>query len=179
MKTTLGFNLSSITNKLAQYRINVASAMGLDTRALKDAQINQHFKIHTPYTYEAPIISDIYNMREAVAGFAKAHNITVDVYNPNEIKGMGNFKIGEPYEFTDKIAVVVTDKNSGNHKVKLFDTNNSRLYPKETVKNFMVNVKGEDTQVIRKVRSSQEDNLLRHIFRSLETMTNNLKNNIK
>lgn len=138
------------------------------TEKLKTMKYEKHQKeienlvrIHPEKAAETDAFKQIYDAREVLANYAKANDIYMSfiAYSPK-----GNAK---------NIIVSVYGKNTLplNQKVSL-DT--SVIYPKEKYTKHILEDK-DGLNNIRETRNSTEDNFLRHIYRTVEELTKQIK----
>ena len=176
MNYRLKINCRDINTRILDTRIKIRDAFGMDTRTLRERRTSKYFAIHNRGTYDYNAEDTIYDMREAIAGFAKKNGLKIDMYNPNEIRDIDDSSIKD-LEITHPktLAIVVTDKFH-NIKAKIFDSNTTGVFPKIREGYYVANIAGEDTQISRKTESHTEDSFLRHILREIETMVSELNN---
>ena len=148
-------------------------------RNLKEKRIAKNFNIHDSWSFDTEASDMLYSMREAIAGYAKKNNLKIDVYNPEELDKNIKTDInmdGLP-QISPKLGLVVTNKKTGEFVTELIDADTSKIYPKEAVRTFLIPIKTEeDIQVVREVKSTTQDNFLRHVFRTIENMNKSVSN---
>lgn len=176
MKSTLRIGFESLAAGFGRLGNRAAKYMGIDTVARKEARIQKYFNIHDRYLFPTDAPYQLYLMREPIARFAQKNNLKIDVYNPSNIKTSDFFTVGNPDEFSEQIALVVSDRSNKKMKVQLINADTSIDYPKESVRTFLLPIKGEDTQIARKIKSTTNDNFLRNVFREIENMAREINN---
>ncbi|MEE3350049.1 MAG: hypothetical protein VZR09_08420 [Candidatus Gastranaerophilaceae bacterium] len=129
----------------------------------KQKKILKHFNLYDVFAY-SEASKQLELMKEPIANFAKKNNIVIDVYE-NVKRDTGDKILTTYVRKADKSAEVIRD----------IDANTKIVYPKEAEKIYLLNIKGEDTQVARNVKSSREDNFLENFFRNIEEMTEAVK----
>lgn len=171
MKINFNSPLKTVHSKMSKLTQRTAAIIENQLVSIKEARINRYINFRNRGTYTSPIVTDLYNMREPLANFAKAHNITIDVYNPQILAKEEPSIEGIPERF----ALLVSNPKNNKMKVEIFDGNPSASYPKERYVHYMVNIPGEDTQRTPLVKSTVEDDPMTHVFRTLEAMVKFVK----
>ncbi len=125
-------------------------------------EIENLVRIHPEKAAETDAFKQIYGAREVLANYAKANGIQM------------SFIASSPKGKAENIIVNVYDKNVTplNQKVSL-DT--SIIYPKEKSKKRMLENKETGLNYIVEMKSGTEDTFLRHIYRTVEELTNQIK----
>lgn len=171
MKINFNSPLETVHSKMSKLTQRTAAIIENQLVSIKEARINRYINFRNRGTYTSPIVTDLYNMREPIANFAKAHNITIDVYNPQFLAKEEPGTEG----ITEKFALLVSNPKNNKMKVEIFDGNPSVLYPKEKMEHRLIDIPGEETQRFAITKSSVEDSPLTHVFRTLESMVTAVK----
>lgn len=152
--------------------MKVSSIKGLTknlSEKIKTIKIEKHQKeveslvrIYPEKAVETDAFKQLYNAREVLANYAKANNI--------QMSFIASSQKGNP----QNIVVSVYSKNAAPLDKKVsFDT--SVLYPKEKLTKRMLENKETGLNYIAEMKSSTEDTFLRHIYRTVEELTNQIK----
>lgn len=163
-----GFSNSRVVNLYNRVAASVMSARN----ATKEASIQRYINLHDTHIYNPDAINEIYPMRQAIANFAKKENVSIDVYS---VKNIDNPMQGADSMTPGQIAISVKDNKSLKVSSFLVDGDTSKIYPKVSYRKYLLDVRGEETQTVETARYSVQDTFLRHVFRSIETVTKSLK----
>lgn len=164
--------MSNVSRRIQATLSDINDSKFLRAKARREKDAQRYVTFRNWGTYTSPIVNELYLMREPLANFAKAHNITIDVYNPQVLTKEKPAIEGIPERF----ALLVENVKNNKTKVEIFEGDPSIVYPKEKFSSRMINISGEqDLQIIKNVKSSIEDSPMTHIFRTLENMVNLVK----
>ena len=139
----------------------------------KEKRLARYFKIHDRWSFDNNAAEQLYSMREAIAGYARKNNLKIDIFNPEKLEKdfKSDIKIDDLPELSPHIGLVVTGRKTGKFATELIDSDINKIYPKESKKIFILPINGEENlQVSREIKSTTEDNFLRHVFRTFENM---------
>lgn len=159
----------SLSTPIRKFKDGFLQNTGISTAKTRELKIAKYVKFHNTISMESDAANQIYAMREPIAKFAKKYNLTIDIYNPQNLecyppKSKKRF-------FSEKIGIVVSNKKTKKHKALVLHSDTDRIYPKEKSYTILLPISGEqDIQVPRKAISTRDDVFLKHILRSLEDM---------
>ena len=155
MKTTFDVNLGFFSAKWNKFKNFI----------LRDKSNKKNFNIYDVFAPYSEASRQLELMREPINNFAKRNNVVIDVYE-NVEKESGEHILTTYVKRIDKAVELVRN----------IEADTTKLYPKESETIYIVNVKGEDTQIARKVKSSTYDNFSQNFFRNIEEMTKKILN---
>ena len=133
-----------------------ASRKAVETIEQREARIAENFSMKLNLNKdESEAYRQIYPMREAIANYAKARNVKIEVSEPSS-------------QSSQNIAIKITNPNNSiNYQATVrMSADTHRTYP-ETI--LIANPKANNGVL------HAEDNFLRHFFRKIEDMVNKLQ----
>ncbi len=125
----------------------------------KEAQIAKYFQIHNRSNADF-VLEQIYPMREAVANYAKAHNVRIDLYELNSLR---------PNQSTLNLSIErLNYPLRRNHIITEFNIEDIEKTYKNTIR--IKNKKPKYDSTIER-----EHNFLSNFFRTIEDLVNELQ----
>lgn len=135
-------------------------------------RINSFVRIHDKDTY-GDSYQQMHQAREIIANYAQRNGVSVDISKASRLIEGDETAPSYIKEYAaDKINVSVQNILTGESKNTFVSANTEKHSPKVAIKPVVVDISGEDTQIVRKGILRTEDSFLRNLYRSIENLTN-------
>lgn len=158
--------------KIQKLFTNIQSKIQQRKFVKKENEITKYLKIHD-VLQTGDSYAQIQGARETIANYAKHRAVSIDIYEARKtLDGTAEFDEHIQNNLSDKLNLIVTNMLTGKSKSRFVTAKTDILYPKEKQTFKLYPVHGEDTEVAIPVLNCTEDSFIRHLFRNIEDLTN-------
>lgn len=137
----------------------------------KDLKVDKYFKINNNC-----MSPEIYNARQGISRYAKANDATIEIMPAGKVMFDDSIDSSIIEEhLADKLYICATDTKTGNMKSKIISGDRKKIYPKVSEQPVLIHVHKDGTEKFGLSRTYVEDNFLRNLYRNIEDLIKNLK----
>lgn len=134
--------------------------------------LDKHITIHNNTTY-GDSFQQMNQARKTLANYAKKEKVKIDIYDARHELSEDASPIIED-KLSQKLSVYVTDKKSGRKTQKFVSAKTDETHPYVENDYIVVDFPEDDLQMTRITKHEYEDNFLRHLYRNIGNMVNEL-----
>ena len=124
--------------------------------------INNFVTLHG-YTAESPALRELLPARKTLANYLADDGLAIDIYAPTK-------------ENEKNLTLKLTDLFRGKSTARLIDADITKTHTHSIDDYFVIDYPHDGIQLVRKTKHESDDNFLRHIFRQIVNMKDELKN---